>query len=475
MPRPGTRLSGRGERDEMSGSATTNVDMVVAGAGAAGLVAALAGAQSGLSVLLADANPAFREGCTTVQSTSMIPAAGSRWQHKAGIDDSAERFRADVDRKTHGRADPVVARTLTEIGPELVEWLADDCGVPLELAVDVPYPGHSRPRCHCVPDRSGRTLHQRLLAAVSAEDRIELIAPRRLVGVEPDAGDGALVSELAAPGSEPEQLSSAAVVLATGGFAANPELVRRHIPEIADALYFGGEGSVGDALAIGRCLDADTACLDAYQGHGSVATPHGVLMTWAAVGHGAILVNVAGERFGDESTGYSEYARIVLSQPDGTAWMVFDRRIDAACRAFADYQRCLELGAVREALDVDALAALIGAPASALADTLARAGDPASDPFGRTDWEAPLTPPYAAVKVTGALFHTQGGLSVDGDATVLAGRRRIEGLYAAGGAAVGMSGRGPDGYLAGNGLLAALGLGYVAGRHAARLAKARSQ
>lgn len=91
-------------------------------------------------------------------------------------------------------------------------------------------------------------------------------------------------------------------------------------------------------------------------------------------------------------------------------------------------------------------------------------GAGSTDPFGRHFWEAPLTRPLAAVKVTGALFHTHGGLLGDDSAQVTASGNPIPGLYAAGGAAVGMSGVGADGYIAGNGLLAALGLGWVAGR-----------
>ena len=88
----------------------------------------------------------------------------------------------------------------------------------------------------------------------------------------------------------------------------------------------------------------------------------------------------------------------------------------------------------------------------------------AEDPFGRTLWPHVLEPPYACVKVTGALFHTQGGLRVDGHGAVLRDGRPIPGLYAAGGAAAGISGNGAEGYMSGNGLLSALGLGYLAGR-----------
>jgi fumarate reductase flavoprotein subunit len=265
-------------------------------------------------------------------------------------------------------------------------------------------------------------------------------------------------------------VNPASVVLATNGFGARPDLVARYIPEIESALYHGGEGSTGDALAIGESLGADVAFLDAYQGHGSVASPHGVLVTWATVMHGAVLVNADGERFGDESQGYSEYAVPVLRQPGGVAWVVLDERIDAACRVFKDYQDLLEAKAVRWCEDVEALAVRIGAPVETLEGTLAGAYDAATgeaeDGFGRNAWEEPLRFPLGAIKVTGALFHTQGGLCVDSHARVLQEGMPISGMYAAGGAAVGISGHGADGYLAGNGLLSALGLGYLAGRHA---------
>ena len=88
----------------------------------------------------------------------------------------------------------------------------------------------------------------------------------------------------------------------------------------------------------------------------------------------------------------------------------------------------------------------------------------AVDPLGRTLWPHDLESPFTAIKVTGALFHTQGGLSVNAHANVLRGGKTIPGLYAAGGAAIGISGNGASGYLSGNGLLGALGLGYLAGR-----------
>lgn len=448
-----------------------DVDLVVAGAGAAGTAAALAAAEQGASVLLLEARDSFRHGSNTAMSTSMIPAGGSRWQAELGIDDDPERFAADVRAKTGGSADPTVTETLTRVAPELVAWLADVGGLPLELVTDFRYPGHSRDRCHAVPDRAGRTMHRHLLDRVEAHDGITRAVPLELDDVEVE--DGRIrAAEVVTPDGARDVVRTDHVVLATNGFGADPDLVARHVPEIAAGTYHGGDGSRGDALRIGDRIGADTGYLDAYQGHGSLATPHGVLLTWASVMHGAVLINAEGRRFGDETEGYSEFGARVVGQPGACAWMVLDERIDAACRPFADYQDLLGAGAIRWVDDADGIADVVGAPAAAVAETLDRASaaarGEAADDHGRRSFEAPLAGPHGVVKVTGALFHTQGGLHVDHDARVLAGGRPIPGLYAAGGAAVGMSGHGAAGYLAGNGLLAALGLGYLAGRHAAR-------
>lgn len=461
------------------GAASSDVDVVVAGAGAAGLAAALAASDSGASVLLLEARRTWRADSNTAMSTGIVPAGGSRWQEAAGIEDSPERFFADVMAKTKGTADPVVARTLTSVAPEVVAWLADRAGVPFALIRDFNYPGHSAYRCHGVPDRLGSSLLGCLLSAAEAEAAIDLWHPARLADVVLD-GAGALDQVVVeTPDGRAETLSAASVVLATNGFGADADRVRREIPEIADGLYFGGEGSRGDALAIGERLGAATACLDAYQGHGSVAVPEGVLVTWAAVMSGGILVNAEGRRFGDESQGYSEFARLVLAQPGQRAWVLFDRGAHEVCLTFGDHQRLEASGAIRWCDDVETLASTIGCSAEVLEETLATAASAAAgraaDPFGRTTWSRPLVAPFAAVRCTGALFHTQGGLAVSEDAEVLrSDGQPIPGCFAAGGAAVGMSGHGASGYLAGNGLLAALGLGMVGGRAAARRAPVAS-
>ena len=254
-----------------------DVEVVVAGAGAAGLAAALAAGAGGRTVALLEATETFRTSNNTSMSTSMIPAGGSRWQLEASIDDSPDTFLADIQAKTKGAADPVISRALVDVAPELVAWLADAWDIPLSLVTDFIYPGHSQPRCHTVPDRAGRTLHGHLLDAL-AHVPAELITPMSCAGVR--VHDGEVVGvDARVPDGATEQIRTPKVVLATGGFGANARLVERYTPEIVDGVYFGGEGCQGDALRIAEDLSADTGYLNAYQGHGSLVASAGVLAT----------------------------------------------------------------------------------------------------------------------------------------------------------------------------------------------------
>ena len=189
--------------------------------------------------------------------------------------------------------------------------------------------------------------------------------------------------------------------------------------------------------------------------------------------HGGVVVDADGRRFADETVGYSEFAALLAARPGARGWVVLDERIDALSQAFGDYRDVAGSGALRWADDAEELAARLGVAPEVLAGELADAaavarGEQAADRVGRTAVEAPLTPPLAAVEIVPALFHTQGGLHVDEHARLLdAADRPVAGVYASGGAAVGMSGHGAAGYLAGNGLLPALGLAVLAADHLA--------
>jgi fumarate reductase flavoprotein subunit len=446
-------------------------DLVVAGAGG-GLVGALRAAQLGLDVLVVEASEHYRRGNNTSMSTAMIPGAGSRFQRAAGIEDSPELFLADVMRKTKGQADERLARALTGHSARLVEWLADDLELPLDVVTDFHYPGHSVDRCHTIEGRHGTVLLDHLVGRVQAEERIDVLVPARLVDVRLGDDGAVRAAVLQTPDGATEEVPTRAVLLATNGYGADREMVARHLPEIAAAVYHGSEASRGDALRIGDRLGAASGYLDAYQGHGALAARSATLVGWATVMHGAVIVNRDGRRFGDETTGYSEYAAVIAGQPDATGWIVLDRRIHDACLPFTDFRQTVESNALVWADDLEGLAAATGLPAGPLAEelaeTAARARGEGRDRFGRESFEAELTPPLAAVRVVPALFHTQGGLIVDEHARVTRPDGSVvRGLYASGGAAAGISGHGAAGYLAGNGLLPALGLAHLAADHAA--------
>jgi succinate dehydrogenase/fumarate reductase flavoprotein subunit len=243
-------------------------------------------------------------------------------------------------------------------------------------------------------------------------------------------------------------------ILACNGYGGNTDLVRQHIPEMADALYFGHAGNQGDAVLWGEKLGAGIADLGAYQGHGSVAHPHGVLITWALMMEGGIQVNLEGKRFSNEHLGYSEQSMAVLSQPQGLAWCLYDRRLHELGSMSPDYGDASGMKAVVSGEDAGELAGKTGLPADALQETLQSIGRYAAgletDPFGRDFTAKPaLVPPFHAVRVTGALFHTQGGLRVDEQARVHQKRDGtiFPNLFAGGGAARGVSGEAVWGYL----------------------------
>ncbi|WP_099825615.1 FAD-dependent oxidoreductase [Oceaniglobus indicus] len=435
-----------------------SVQTLIVGAGACGLIAALSAHEAGQQVLVVERDPV--PSGSTALSAGLIPAAGTAIQRAAGIDDTPARFAADIQAKADGENDPALVALLAEGAGDVIDWLVRDHGLPFSLVDDFDYPGHARRRMHGLPSRSGRELVDALRAACEAEG-IDILCDTRADRLYADGPRVRGISTLR--GDMREDIGCDRLILACNGYGGNRARVARHMPDIEGALWFGHDGNTGDALDWGEALGAQTRHLGAYQGHGNVAHPHGILITWATMTAGGIQLNAAGQRFHDESHGYSEAARAVLAQPGGTAVSVFDARIAAIARQFQDFRDAEAQGAIKTAGSLADLAVAFKLPADALAATVA-ACHKGADPFGRTFDIPPLAAPFHGVRVTGALFHTQGGLVVGADARVLdAADAPFPNLYAAGGAACGVSGAGDAGYLSGNGLLAAVVLGRIAG------------
>lgn len=429
---------------------TPEVPVAIVGAGACGLTAAIFLRERGIDCVLLERDTA-PQGSTAL-SSGFVPAAGTRAQRESGVmGDSPQRFAADIQAKAHGRAAPHLVAAYTQAVPRALDALQERHGLAFEVLDGFLYPGHSVRRMHALRERTGAALVG-ALAAAAERAGATVVGDARAVELWRDGGRIAGVG-FERPDGRVEHLACRALLLACNGFGGNPAMVHEHLPEMRDAVFAGHAGNDGSAIAWARALGLGLADLGGYQGHGSWAVPQGALITWALMMEGGIQVNSRGERFHDETQGYSEAAVHVLAQPGGTAWNVVDERLLALGRGFPDFVDAERAGAVKPAADAAALAARIGCDAATLARTLAGTR---------------LAPPYAAIRVTGALFHTQGGIDVDGRCRArFADGRPHPNLFAAGGAARGVSGDAVWGYLSGNGLLSAVAGGYIAAQEIA--------
>lgn len=437
-----------------------DVETLIIGAGACGMVAALAASEAGQSALVLEAD-AIATGSTAL-SAGLIPAAGSSLQDAAGISDSPHQFADDIQAKANHQNNSELVQTLAKDSAPVIEWLMKNYGLPFSLVNDFDYPGHSQRRMHGLPSRSGVELIDALRMACEKQ-QIDIVCKRRATTLHHENG---LITGVSVNTNDQatETIACKKLILACNGFGGNRSMVSEHIPGIADGLWFGHDGNRGDAVLWGKQLGASVNHLSAFQGHGNVAHPHGILISWAVITQGGIQVNNLGKRFWNESRGYSEAAKVVLSQPDGVAISIFDGRIAAIARQFEDFKQAEEVGSVLKADSIEMLAEQFSLPAEALYLTLTNLPSATPDEYGRVFPYEPLKAPYYGVRVTGALFHTQGGLVVDTDARVLRNDGSVfPNLFAGGGAACGVSGTGDSGYLSGNGLLSAVVLGYRAG------------
>jgi len=421
--------------------------VAIVGAGACGLTAALALHRLGIEcvVLERDAVPAG----STALSSGFVPAPCTRVQQAAKVNDSTDLFAQDIQHKAHGQAAPALVKAYSEaIGPAM-DALEEHHHIPWQLLDQFLYPGHSVYRMHAVPEKTGEGLMSRLRAAADAAG-VVVLTQAQVISLNAD-GTGTVQSlTYAQPDGSSAQLSCDALILACNGFGGNADMVQQHLPAMKDAQYAGHVGNDGSAIAWGLQLGAELADMGAYQGHGSWAIPQGSLISWALMMEGGIQIN----RFG------------------AVAWNVFDNQLLQFAQDFPDFVAAQAAGAVKSAADAESLSAIVGCPVIALDKTLAEVNQlahatvlempDAKDRWGRT-FKRLLEAPFHAIKVTGALFHTQGGLNINAQCQVLKpDGKTLPNLYAAGGAARGVSGAEVWGYLSGNGLLSAIAGGHIA-------------
>lgn len=451
----------------------SRVQVLIIGAGACGTIAGLAANERGVEVLILERDA--RPSGSTALSGGQIPAAGTKYQRAAGLmDDTPDLLYQDLINKAHGECDHRIARLMADESGRTVEWLIDRHHIPLAPVLDFQYPGHSRPHMHATPRRLGEELHSALLAAVDREG-IPIATSAHVTDLFVDTKQAVQGVRVQRPDGSTEEIGCDALILACNGYGGNREMLERYIPEGADLFYEGHVGNQGDAVRWGEALGACARDMGSFQGHGAVAWPAAVHLSWPTVTEGGFHVNASGKRFSNENSGYSEQALHVHRQPGKVAWAIWDQRGETIAYRQESHVKAVESGCVKRCDSLEAVAKIIGCELDTLAQTFAAvqacvAGSK-TDHFGRDFTRKPmLCAPYYVCKIVGALTHTQGGLEIDTEMRVL----RKDGsafpnLFAGGGAARGLSGPADWGYMSGSGLLMATSTGRLAGEAASRL------
>ena len=433
----------------------TDVDVAVAGGGAAGLMTALR-ASLHEDLVVAVFEKSTREGCNAAISSGSLAAGGTRFQEAAGIDDSPQRHADDILAASGDEEWRPVVEALCTVAPDVVEWIADT-GYPIEIGADMPRAGMSVPRLHTDTGRLGGARLVRHLR--------ELLATRPNVAFVDEAPVVGLVSTLSKvtgvvveQNGVREEVTARATVLATDGFAADPTLMAEHLPHLGTPFHGGTSTNTGDAHTWLRELGASFRNMGAALRSGLVVVGHGTRVSPALQFNGAVLLDTRGRRFVDEEAhGYSSMAGILQRQPGERAAMVWDATAMAATADSEMMRDCLAAGAITHLPTLAHLADRLGLDVGAAEWAL----EPRP---GRRRLEAP----YHLAWVTHGMLTTQGGVVIDPAGRVLdATGHPIPRLYAAGGIACGLAGPSSDGYSSGNGLLSAFGMGWIIGNQLA--------
>ncbi len=495
-----TPISG-GESGETKPS-TLDVDVVVVGAGGAGMTAAITAAQAGKKVVILEKTA--MTGGNTSRATGGMNAADTQWQdantfgEESGIEKTianAEKYPeladlvATVQKQyddwkaagSQGYFDTVDLMVLdTMVGGkcvnnmELVRVLAENSAAGIDWIDSIggelhnvgAFGGASVKRIHRPVNEEGKTVSVGaylvpVLEKACADNGVDIIfeTPVDTILMDGDKAVGVKAGDLT--------VNADSVVLATGGFAANLDMVAELKPDLKGFVTTNAPGATGDGIKMAQAVGAATVDMDQIQIHPTVEQKTSALITEGLRGDGAILLNAEGNRFCDEVGTRDAVSAAELAQTGGNAWLVVDQKMVDASSVIAGY---IKKGYTVQGDTYADLAKAIGAPEDNVTATMEAwnqcVANKADPEFGRTSFANPLdTAPYYAIQIAPGVHHTMGGVAINADAQVLnESGAPISGLYAAGEVTGGIHGANR---LGGNAVADIIVFGRIAGASAA--------
>lgn len=449
-------------------SPAEQADVVVVGAGAAGMTAAITAHDLGAKVMLLEKQPIT--GGNSQLAAGGMNAAETKFQARKGVKDSVQLMVEDTMKGGGNRNDPALVEVLARNSAASIDWL-DSIGADVSDVGRMG--GASADRTH--RPSGGLAVGANIVRALrrNAQERgIDIRVNSRVVRVLQDAEgrvNGVLVQ---GKHGRVYPVHAKAVVFAAGGFSANAPLVGKYRAEFGPMRSTNQPGAQGDGMELGAKAGGQLIDMDQIQIHPTKAAGSGILITEAVRGNGAILVNREGKRFVNELTTRDKASAAVLAQTGKTAFLVFDEKIRKSLKQIDGY---FHLGLVKQGATLAELAAAMGVPADALQATVEeynQAFDAKSDPaFGRQDIPRDLREPsFYAIEIEPGVHYTMGGLKIDPETRVLGpDGKPIPGFLAAGEVTGGVHGANR---LGGNSISETITFGRIAGAKAAELAKA---
>ena len=443
-------------------------DTVVVGAGGAGLSAAIQMAQDGKNVTVIE-KAGITGGNSSLASGGMN-AAETKLQKEEGIPDTVETFVADTMKGGHDKNNKELVEKMAAESSEAVDWL-EELGAPLKQLKFSG--GQTEMRTHAPINDEGKSIPVgnylvQKLTEKAKELGVEIVYDARVEKVLMEDGKAVGV-EAAYKDGEKLKVNAGAVIVATGGFGSNQEMIEKYNPDLKGYVSTNAKSIEGDAVKFLEEVGANFIDMDQIQIHPTVVQKDGSLISEGLRGEGAILVNQDGKRFVDELQTRDFVSKEILGQKDPSAWLIVDQSMFDQSATIAKY---FDKGLLTKCDDYKALAELIGTDEATIKETIENWIETVKNnedkEFGRKGMDETRSdlsvPPYYAVQISPGIHHTMGGVEVNTNSEVLdKDGNPIPGLYAAGEVTGGIHGANR---LGGNAVTDIIVFGRNAAKHA---------